>query len=292
MHKSRFDLKKTLILLAGMAVFLVIYFSPPWSVAVDPTGKEFVLSQEGKAAIGLFLMAGIWWVFEVIPIGVTAIAIGVFQALFAIRPAKEAFRDFMDPSVMFIFGSMVIGLAFTKSGLTKRTRLQDAGGGGREHQHDPARHHDRDRGAGASHGTHRGGGHHVSHPAGHLRPLRRGRKADQLRQEPVHRHGLCRRAPAASSPSSDRRAPRPRPACTRSSPARTSAFFDLPLYLALMGWGMVFLIWLYLITFLKPEKKDDRRPARTRSAKLSAALGPMTVEEKIVLAMRVRRWWC
>jgi sodium-dependent dicarboxylate transporter 2/3/5 len=32
-------------------------------------------------------MAGIWWVFEVIPIGITAIAIGVFQALFLIRPA-------------------------------------------------------------------------------------------------------------------------------------------------------------------------------------------------------------
>ena len=65
-------------------------------------------------------MAGVWWVFEVIPIGITAIAIGVFQALFSIRPAKEAFKDFMDPSVMFIFGSVVVGLAFTKSGLTKR----------------------------------------------------------------------------------------------------------------------------------------------------------------------------
>ena len=37
-----------------------------------------------------------------------------------IRPAKVAFKDFMDPSVMFIFGSIVIGLVFTKVGLTKR----------------------------------------------------------------------------------------------------------------------------------------------------------------------------
>lgn len=114
------DPEKTAILLLGLAVFLAIYFSPPRAVAVDPSGKAFVLSHEGKAAIGLFLMAGIWWVFEVIPIGVTAIAIGVFQAAFFIRPAKDAFHDFMDPSVMFIFGSIVIGLAFTKSGLTKR----------------------------------------------------------------------------------------------------------------------------------------------------------------------------
>ena len=88
--------------------------------AVDPTGKHFVLSSQGKAALGFFLLAGVWWVFEVMPIGVTSIAIGVVQALFAIRSAKDAFRDFMDPSVMFIFGSLLIGLAFTKSGLTRR----------------------------------------------------------------------------------------------------------------------------------------------------------------------------
>jgi sodium-dependent dicarboxylate transporter 2/3/5 len=54
------------------------------------------------------------------PIGVTAIAIGLFQVLFYIRPAKEALRDFLDPSVWFIFGSVVIGTAFSASGLTKR----------------------------------------------------------------------------------------------------------------------------------------------------------------------------
>ena len=71
-------------------------------------------------AIGLFLMAGVWWVFEVMPIGVTAIAIGLFQVLFFIRTPKQALGDFMDPSVWFIFGSVVVGTAFSASGLTKR----------------------------------------------------------------------------------------------------------------------------------------------------------------------------
>ncbi len=93
---------------------------PPLPDAVDPLGAHFVLSKEGKSAIALFLMAGTWWVFEVVPIGITSIAIGVFQALFFIRPAKEAFRSFFDPSVWFIFGSIIIGLVFTKTGLTKR----------------------------------------------------------------------------------------------------------------------------------------------------------------------------
>ncbi len=114
------EIKRWFFLLLGITAFLTVYYLPPLTDAVDPSGKSFALSREGKAALGLFLMAGIWWVFEVIPIGITGIAIGVMQALFLIRPAKEAFRDFMDPAVLFIFGSVVIGLAFTKSGLTRR----------------------------------------------------------------------------------------------------------------------------------------------------------------------------
>ena len=118
--ENKVDWKRIFFILLGLTLFFVVYYMPPWKDAVDPTGKAFPLSREGKAAIALFLMAGIWWVFEVLPIGVTSLAIGVMQALFAIRSAKDAFRDFMDPSVMFIFGSVVIGLAFTRSGLTRR----------------------------------------------------------------------------------------------------------------------------------------------------------------------------
>src|SRR4030042_4186962 len=118
--KPKFDWKRVFFILLGLGLFLWIYFMPAWPDAVDPIGKHFPLSVQGKGAIALFLLAGIWWVFEVVPIGVTAIAIGVFQAIFAIRSAKDAFRDFMDPSVIFIFGSIVVGLAFTKTGLTRR----------------------------------------------------------------------------------------------------------------------------------------------------------------------------
>jgi sodium-dependent dicarboxylate transporter 2/3/5 len=112
--------KRWIFVLLGVAFLLFFTWLPPLAPAVDPMGKAFPLPEEGKRALGLFLLAGIWWVFEVVPIGVTSIAIGVLQAIFAIRPAKEAFRDFMDPTVMFIFGSLLIGLAFTKSGLTRR----------------------------------------------------------------------------------------------------------------------------------------------------------------------------
>jgi len=112
--------KRIFFIILGIALFLGFYSAPQFGPAIDPSGQSFALSQEGKAAIGLFFLASIWWVFEVTPIGVTSLMIGVAQALFLIRPAKEAFRDFMDPTVMFILGSLLIGLAFTKSGITKR----------------------------------------------------------------------------------------------------------------------------------------------------------------------------
>ena len=107
-------------LILGLVLFTVVYWSPPWPDAVDPLGKHFELSRQAKGALAVFLLAGTWWVFEVVPIGITSLAIGVLQALFLIRPAKTAFTDFMLPSVLFIFASIMIGLVFTKTGLTKR----------------------------------------------------------------------------------------------------------------------------------------------------------------------------
>ena len=117
---KQIDWKKTGFLLLGVALFCGVYYSPAWPDAVDPTGKHFELTRAGKGAIAIFVLAAIWWVFEVVPIGVTSLAIGVLQALFLIRPARDAFTDFMVPSVMFIFASIMIGLVFTKTGLTRR----------------------------------------------------------------------------------------------------------------------------------------------------------------------------
>jgi sodium-dependent dicarboxylate transporter 2/3/5 len=118
--KAKIDLKRLCFTFLGIFLFIVVFYSPPWPDAIDPVGKHFPLSPAGKGAIAVFLLAGIWWVFEVIPIGITSLAIGVLQALFFIRPAKEAFNDFMDPAVLFIFSCLMIGLVFTKTGLTKR----------------------------------------------------------------------------------------------------------------------------------------------------------------------------
>jgi len=94
---TNIDWKKMGFLFLGVALFAVVYWAPAWPDAVDPMGKHFALSPQAKGAIAVFLLAGTWWVFEVIPIGVTSLAIGVLQALFLIRPARDAFTDFMVP---------------------------------------------------------------------------------------------------------------------------------------------------------------------------------------------------
>ncbi len=142
------DGKKYFWMLVGIALFCLVYFGPDFPDAVDPKQKTFDLTHQGKAALALFLLAATWWVFEVVPIGVTSITIGALQALFLIRPAKTvvdignravekedivtapvleqlstakvAFGDFMDPSVWFILGSITFGMVFSKTGLTKR----------------------------------------------------------------------------------------------------------------------------------------------------------------------------
>jgi sodium-dependent dicarboxylate transporter 2/3/5 len=119
-NSDSFNWKRIVFLLMGMLLFALVYYSPPWSEAVDPVGKHFSLSREGKGALAVALLASTWWVFEVVPVGITSLAIGVLQVFYFIRPVKEAFNDFMDPSVMFIFASIVIGMVFTKTGLTRR----------------------------------------------------------------------------------------------------------------------------------------------------------------------------
>ena len=134
-RKKQYDIdwRRLFFMSLGVALFFAVFMSPPWPAAIDPMGDAFELSNQGKAALGLFLLAAVWWVFEVVPIGVTSITIVVVQALFLIRPdimlagsqttvggAELAFKEFMHPSVWFIFGSIVIGMVFTKTGLTKR----------------------------------------------------------------------------------------------------------------------------------------------------------------------------
>lgn len=118
--KQPVDFKRLFAINLGLVAFAAAWFMPDLAPAIDPEGQAFPLTKEGKLALGLFALAAIWWVLEVVPIGVTGIAIAVIQALFLIRDPRVAFTDYLDPAVWFIIGSIVIGHAFSKTGLTHR----------------------------------------------------------------------------------------------------------------------------------------------------------------------------
>lgn len=280
--KAPFDWKRIFFILLGLGLFFTVYYMPQWKDAVDPAGKVFPLSREGKGAIALFLLAGIWWVFEVVPIGVTSIAIGVFQALFSIRSAKDAFKDFMDPSVMFIFGSVVVGLAFTKSGLTKRIAYKMLELVGEKTSMILL---------GCLVVT-AGLAHFMAHTAAAATvfPILLaiyalyGEGDKQSKFGKALFIGMAYAAGAGSIVTFLGAARGPAAAgMFKEFTGRDVGFFELTKYMFLVGWVMVFLIWGYLMIFLKPEK-NVIHGLKDKVKRLSKELGPMSFNEKFVIA--------
>ncbi|MFU8768314.1 MAG: DASS family sodium-coupled anion symporter, partial [Desulfotignum sp.] len=256
---------------------------PPWPDALDPMGKAFTLSPQGKAAIALFLLAGTWWVFEVVPIGVTGLAIGVVQALFFIRPAADAFKDFMDPSVLFIFGSLIIGTVFTKVGITKRLAykmLMIVG----------------ERTSMIYLGcfvvtallTHV-----MAHTAvaATMYPLLVSIYALYTDEEGPTRFGkglFMGMAFVAGAGSIITLLGAARGIVAlgfyEQITSKTISFFELSYYMFPVGWGMVLLLWVFFMIFLKPEKAVIPG-LREKARQLSNEMGPFTRHEVIATAI-------
>ena len=49
--KNSINWKRIFCYLLGMALFTIVYVAPPWPDAVDPMGKAFQLTREGKGAL-------------------------------------------------------------------------------------------------------------------------------------------------------------------------------------------------------------------------------------------------
>ncbi len=282
---NSFDWKRYLALSIGIILFIVVYYMPPWPDAVDPMGKSFELSKEAKGGLAIFLLAATWWIFEVVPIGVTGITIGVLQALFLIRPAKAAFKDFMDPSVMFIFASLVIGMVFTKTGLTKRLAYKMLIIVGERTSM-----------------IYLGCfvvtavlSHIMAHTAvaATIYPLLvsiyslYGEGDKQTKFGKGLFMGMAYVAGAGSIVTLL--------GAARGAVAlgfyndiigRNISFFQLSYYMFPIGWAMVFILWGFFMIFLKPEKKVIPG-LREKATRLSAELGPMTRHEIIALILVV-----
>lgn len=283
MSKKRVNWMRLVFMLTGVALFCLVYFSPPWADAVDPMGKHFPLSREGKGALAVFLWAGTWWVFEVVPIGVTSLLIGVLQALFLIRPAKVAFKDFMDPSVLFIFGSIVIGMVFTKTGLTRRLAYKMLAVVGEKTSHIML----------GCFVVTAALTHIMAHTAvaATIYPLLLSIYALYGADEKPTKFGkalFMGMAYVAGAGSIVTLLGAARGAVAigffNEIVDKNVGFFELSYYMFPIGWLMTFLLWGFFMIFCKPEKKVIPG-LKERAKQLSAEQGPITREEILALGI-------
>ncbi|MCU0586843.1 MAG: SLC13 family permease [Syntrophobacteraceae bacterium] len=282
--KAALDWKRTAFIVLGLALFFLFYFMNELPDAVDPAGKHFPLPSQGRMALGLFLMAAVWWIFEVMPIGATAIAIGLFQVIFHIRTSDQALKDFFDPSVWFIFGSVVMGLAFSHSGLTRRMAYKMLGVVGENTSFILL-------------GTFiivTGMTLLMAHTAvaAALFPLLMAIHSLYSDTDEPSRFGkglfigMAWTAGAGSIITylGAARGVAAAGMFKKFTGGTEIGFFELSYYMAPLGLIMVLAIWLVVIVFFKPEKARIEG-LRERVHVLSQQLGPMNKSEKLVLVM-------
>ena len=97
----------------GIVSFLIILYLP------NPEG----LSSEGRITAAVFVLMGLWWAFEAIPLQVTALMPLILFPLLNVEEIDVISREYMN-KVQFLFaGGFIIALAIQKWGLHKRVAL-------------------------------------------------------------------------------------------------------------------------------------------------------------------------
>ena len=104
---------KTIGFWLGIISFLLVLYLP------NPGG----LSSEGRITAAVFLLMGIWWAFEAIPLQVTALMPLILFPLLNVEEIAVISREYMN-KVQFLFaGGFIIALAIQKWNLHKRVAL-------------------------------------------------------------------------------------------------------------------------------------------------------------------------
>lgn len=97
----------------GIISFLIILYLP------NPEG----LSSEGRITAAVFVLMGLWWAFEAIPLQITALMPLILFPLLNVEEIGVISREYMN-KVQFLFaGGFIIALAIQKWGLHKRVAL-------------------------------------------------------------------------------------------------------------------------------------------------------------------------
>ena len=92
---------------------------PDGKVVKEPLAPDQVAFR-AKVMVGVLTVAALFWATGAIPIGVTALLVGVLMYFFGVLPPDLVARAYAKDSVIFIFGVLAIAVAISKTGLDRR----------------------------------------------------------------------------------------------------------------------------------------------------------------------------
>ncbi len=87
--------------------------------ALSPEQGSF----RAKVMLGTLLAAALFWATGAIPIGVTALMVGVLMYFFGVLRPDDVAKAYAKDAVIFIFGVLAVSQAVTKTGLDRRIGL-------------------------------------------------------------------------------------------------------------------------------------------------------------------------
>ncbi len=73
-----------------------------------------------KVMVGVLVVAALFWATGAIPVGMTALLVGVLMYFFGVLPPNDVAKAYAKDAVIFIFGVLAMAGAVTKTGLDRR----------------------------------------------------------------------------------------------------------------------------------------------------------------------------
>ncbi len=78
------------------------------------------ISFRAKVMVGVLVIAALFWATGALPIGITALLVGVLMYFFGVLPPSQVAKAYAKDSVIFIFGVLAFAAAIGKTGLDRR----------------------------------------------------------------------------------------------------------------------------------------------------------------------------
>ncbi len=99
-------------ILVGILVLVLIIHTPLIKIEYQP-----------KVVLGVLLFCVVWWLFEVVPLGITGLLGLTLTVFYGVADVKNVFEGFSNSVIILMIGSFLIAHAVHKTGLDKRISL-------------------------------------------------------------------------------------------------------------------------------------------------------------------------